>query len=184
MRVDAIGIVLAAGAGSRYGSPKVLAHNGEWLDSAVSALTDGGCSHVLVVLGAAETLVPPGATAVWALHWRSGLSSSLRTGLNEAGDASFAVVHVVDTPDVGFEVVDAVLDAARATPAHLARAMFDGIPGHPVVFGREHWDSVATAAVGDSGARDFLRGRTDVVAVECSMWATGVDHDYFQRSPS
>ncbi len=111
---------------------------------------------------------------------RNGLSESLRTGLNEAGDASFAVVHVVDTPDVGFEVVGTVLDAARATPAHLARAMFDGIPGHPVVFGREHWADVTATAVGDSGARAFLRGRTDVVAVECSMWAPGVDHDYFE----
>ncbi len=68
MSSDAIGIVLAAGAGTRYGSPKVLAHNGEWLASAVNALTGGGCSRVVVVLGAAETSVPLGATAVRALR--------------------------------------------------------------------------------------------------------------------
>ncbi|SNT45682.1 nicotine blue oxidoreductase [Rhodococcoides kyotonense] len=174
---DAIGVLLAAGAGSRYGSPKVLAHDGAWLDTAVSALRDGGCERVLVVLGAADAPMPRGAEAVHAPQWRDGLSASLRAGLSGAGRASFAVVHVVDTPDVGFEVVRAVLDAARATPSHLARAVFGGVPGHPVVFGREHWDDVAAGAEGDSGAREFLRGRTDVVAVECSRWATGVDHD-------
>ena len=178
MKADAVGILLAAGAGARYGSPKVLAHDGEWLRLAVCALTEGGCGRVIVVLGAAETSVPPGATAVHARHWHNGLSASLRCGLREAGDASFAVIHVVDTPDVGFEVVGAVLDAARKSLAKLARASFDGAPGHPVVLGREHWDDVASKAVGDYGARHFLRGRHDVVNVECSKWATGRDHDY------
>ncbi|MBY6413813.1 nucleotidyltransferase family protein [Rhodococcus sp. BP-252] len=180
MTSDAVGVLLAAGAGTRYGSPKVLAHDGAWLNAAVRALVDGGCGRVLVVLGAASVPVPLGAEAVHAPKWREGLSASLRAGLGAAGDASFAVVHVVDTPDVGSDVVGAVLDAARDAPSHLARAVFDGVPGHPVVFGREHWDDVISTAVGDSGARDFLRGRTDVVAVECSRWATGVDQDYRQ----
>lgn len=177
---DAVGIVLAAGAGSRYGAPKVLAHDGAWLATAVHALRDGGCATVLVVLGAADAPMPAGARAVHTPDWALGMSASLRAGMTEATDtpADFAVVHVVDTPDVGPEVVKAVLDAARSTPSHLARAVFDASPGHPVVFGREHWNAVTTASNGDAGARKFLRHRTDVVEVECSRWATGADHDY------
>jgi hypothetical protein len=51
--VSSAGVVLAAGAGTRYGMPKVLAGNGGWLASAVAALSDGGCGDVVVVLGAA-----------------------------------------------------------------------------------------------------------------------------------
>lgn len=178
MSEDAVGVLLAAGAGRRYGSPKVLAHGGDWLDIAVRALLDGGCEKVLVVLGAADAPMPAGASAVEALDWASGMSASLKAGLSAAGDADFAVLHVVDTPDVGSEVVRAVLAAARACDSGIARAVFDGSPGHPVVLARRHWEEVMCASTGDKGAREFLRGRNDVVVVECSQWATGVDHDY------
>ena len=52
------GVVLAAGAGTRYGMPKVLAGGGQWLRSAVSALHGGGCDDIVVVLGAAVVDVP------------------------------------------------------------------------------------------------------------------------------
>ncbi|WP_072807422.1 nucleotidyltransferase family protein [Rhodococcoides yunnanense] len=175
---DVVGVLLAAGAGSRYGSPKVLAEGGAWLDSAVAALVEGGCDRVVVVLGAADVPVPDGAVSVHASDWRDGMSASLKAGLVAAAGAVYAVVHVVDTPDVGGRVVRAVLSAARASPSHLARATFSGAPGHPVVFGAEHWDEVVATASGDAGAREFLRGRPDVIGVECSEWATGVDHDY------
>jgi CTP:molybdopterin cytidylyltransferase MocA len=172
----AVGVVLAAGAGSRYGSPKVLAHDGAWLRTAVQTLADGGCDRVVVVLGAADAPVPDGAVAVHAADWRIGMSASFTAGLAAASDADYVVVHVVDTPDVGPEVVHAVLDAAPRTG--LARAVFDGRPGHPVVLARRHLEAAAASASGDSGAREFLRGRDDVIAVECSQWATGIDHDY------
>ncbi len=39
--VDAVGVLLAAGAGRRYGFPKVLAHGGAWLQIAVSGHRKG-----------------------------------------------------------------------------------------------------------------------------------------------
>ena len=67
------GVLLAAGAGTRYGMPKVLAAQGEWLTTAVGALHDGGCDDVIVVLGAAIVDVPPSARAVVAETWADGL---------------------------------------------------------------------------------------------------------------
>ena len=46
-------MLLAAGAGTRYGMPKALAEGGAWLRSGVAALRDGGCDEVVVVLAAA-----------------------------------------------------------------------------------------------------------------------------------
>ena len=120
---EAVGILLAAGAGTRFGEPKVLAADGDWLRIAVHALADGGCGSVIVVLGAVVVDVPPPARAVVAEDWEDGMSASLRAGLAAAGDgeATAAVVHLVDIPDVGAEVVLRVLTEMRDAPPGLAR---------------------------------------------------------------
>ena len=175
--MDAIGVLLAAGAGTRYGHPKALVPG--WVATAVTALADGGCAGVLVVLGAqserARALVPDGVEVVVAADWAEGMSASLRAGLRAAQgtDAARALLHLVDTPDVGADVVARVL----ATGAPLARAVYGGRGGHPVLLGREHWAEVILTATGDHGARGFLRGRADVLAVECGDLASGVDID-------
>ncbi len=171
----AVGVLLAAGAGFRYGMPKVLAHQGYWLSRAVAALADGGCDDVVVVLGAAVVEVPAPARSVIAENWADGMSASVRAGL-VAADGALAVLHVVDTPDVGADVVGRVLAAARDSESGLARAVFEGKPGHPVVIAQRHWPAVLGNLHGDQGAREFLSGH-DVVAVECGDLATGTDVD-------
>jgi CTP:molybdopterin cytidylyltransferase MocA len=175
---SATGVLLAAGAGTRFGMPKVLAHQGEWLRGAVDALVGGGCGDVVVVLGAAVVDVPSPARTVIARDWHDGLSASVRAGVTAAGVSADAVVlHTVDTPDVGAEVVRRVIDAARTADGGVARAVFRGSPGHPVVVARRHWPALLESLTGDDGGRWFLRQRDDVVAVECGDLATGADID-------
>lgn len=174
---EAAGILLAAGSGVRYGMPKVLAAQGQWLASAVAALSAGGCGDVIVVLGAAVVEVPAPARAVLAEHWQRGMGASLRAGLAAVGDAGYAVVLTVDTPDIGADVITRVLAAARGSAAGIARAVYDGRPGHPVVIARRHWPALLQTLGGDEGARRFLSARTDVVAVDCADLATGTDID-------
>ena len=178
------GLLLAAGAGRRYGMPKALAEDGAWLRRAVAALTGGGCDPVLVVLGAAADqaagLVPETAVTVLAPDWAEGMGASLRAGLAAlagcAGpEVQAALVHLVDLPDVDAAVVGRL--AALAGPTVVARAVFDGRQGHPVLLGRQHWAAVAASASGDRGARDWLAGRTDLVLVDCSDLASGTDVD-------
>src|SRR6478735_12129562 len=91
------GIVLAAGAGTRYGMPKVLAADGRWLRCAVAALEDGGCEDVVVVLGAAIVDAPAPARVVVADDWSDGIGASLRAGISAlaAGPVEYAVVLTV-----------------------------------------------------------------------------------------
>ena len=176
----AAGVLLAAGAGTRFGMPKVLAAEGQWLRAATSALYDGGCADVVVVLGAAIVDVPEPARAVIADDWAEGMSASLRAGLSaiDPGHAQFAVLHTVDTPDIGADVVRRVLDVARSTPSGLARARYGGAPGHPVVIPRRYWPDLLQRLSGDEGARAFLRERTDVATVDCADLASGRDIDF------
>ena len=179
------GLLLAAGSGSRMGTPKALVvgeDGAPWLSQGVAALLGGGCDAVVVVLGAAAeeavALVPPGPiTTVVAADWADGMSASLRAGLAAlaASDAEAAVVTLVDLPDVGRDVVRRVV-GRRTGPGVLARATYGGRPGHPVLIGRDHWAGVAEATSGDAGARDYLATHP-VVEVECGDLATGEDVD-------
>jgi nicotine blue oxidoreductase len=169
------GVLLAAGAGTRYGMPKVLAEQGKWLASAVAALAAGGCDDVVVVLGAAVVDVPAPARPVAAPDWSEGMSASVRAGLAAIDGSDVAVLALVDTPDVGADVIERVV--AAASPSGLARATYEGRPGHPVVIAREHWPALVATLRGDEGARRFLAGRADVALVECGDLATGRDID-------
>lgn len=172
-----VGVLLAAGAGRRYGKPKVLVDG--WLDTAVAALREGGCADIVLVLGAALVAPPPGVTAITARDWHGGLSASVRAGLVQAEQmhADYAVLHVIDTPDVGAAVVSRVLDRALGSESGLARAYFGEWPGHPVVIARQHWPGVLALMSGDRGAGAYLSTRCDVEIVDCADLAGGQDID-------
>ena len=109
-----VGLLLAAGAGRRMGTPKALVD--DWLVRGIDVLEGAGCSRVVVVLGAgldrARTLLLGRAVSVAAAaDWSDGLSASLRAGiLALPADAPAAVVMLVDLPDVGEGVVRRVLE--------------------------------------------------------------------------
>jgi molybdenum cofactor cytidylyltransferase len=174
---SAVGVLLAAGAGRRYGKPKVLVDG--WLRGAVAALRDGGCEDVILVLGAAEVPAPAGVAVVTVHDWATGLSASVRAGLREAAriGADYAVLHVIDTPDVGATVVGRVLKRALACQDGLARAFYNGQPGHPVVIASRYWRGVVEHVSGDQGAAGYLRTVGGVEAVDCSDLASGRDYD-------
>jgi len=175
-----VGLLLAAGAGRRFGGPKAVALlDGERLvDRAVRTLHDGGCSDVLAVAGAVP-LRDVDAQVVTNVDWPSGMGSSLRCGLAAAGRGRWpaAVVLLVDTPWVGSGAVRRVLDAWAATrplaaqggePLLALQATYDGVPGHPVLLAREVWTAVGEAAVDDRGARAWLAAHPgDVRHVPC-----------------
>jgi CTP:molybdopterin cytidylyltransferase MocA len=171
------GIVLAAGAGTRFGEPKApIEIDGERLvDRAVRVLREAGCDPVFVILGAWEGAVPDSLVIV-NHGWEEGMASSLRIGLKWARattEADNAIVTLVDLPGLTPEAVRRI-DVA---PPGIAIATYDGERGHPVRIPREHWEELIATVSGDTGARDFFSGRDDVIFVEVGDVADGTDLD-------
>ncbi|MFF7948374.1 nucleotidyltransferase family protein [Streptomyces griseorubiginosus] len=181
------GLLLAAGGGRRLGGrPKaLLEHRGRPLvEHAVGVLRAAGCTRVHVVLGAAAAAVRERAelgecVIVENPAWAEGMGSSLRAGLDSlAGTgAQGAVVSLVDQPGIGAEAVRRVLAAFDGSTS-LAAAAYDGVRGHPVLFGRAHWPGIAATATGDQGARVYLREHREALTlVECGDVAQAYDID-------
>ena len=191
------GIVLAAGAGTRYGSPKGLARTADgepWVARAARTLREGGCDEVLVVVGAradeVAALVPDDARVVEAADWAAGLSASLRAGLRAAqgsastdtvqgaGHGAFDAVIVlpVDTPDAPASVVHRVIATLRRG-VPLVQAVYGGTPGHPVAIARSHFVALSEVLEGDRGARPYLATH-GVVEIECGDLWSGADIDH------
>ena len=178
-----VGLLLAAGEGRRFGGPKALARDDDgtsWLLRAVQALRP--CSEVVVVLGAeaerAAALLPMSVVA----HPRGRLGrGDGRLAPGRAGGAGPRPTTTRRSSRSWTCPTSTPRSSPGSSPPRsgrgdLARAAYDGVPGHPVLLGRDHWAGVVASATGDRGARDYLAAH-DVDLVECGDLATGVDVD-------
>jgi len=155
-----VGAVLAAGSGSRMGSPKaVLRVDGVRLvDRAVAALADGGCASVLAVVRYGVDV--PGAHLLVNDDPERGIRSSLALAV-DAADGDALAVLLVDTPGVAVDAVRAVVTAWA--PGRITVATYRGQRGHPTVMSGELWRVALAMAGPDEGARTFLESRPDLV---------------------
>lgn len=168
----AAGLLLAAGAGQRYGMPKILVPG--WLEHSVAALRDGGCDSIYVVTGAARPPLPSGALEIFCADWSRGIGASLYCGLRHVGEGpDRVIVHLIDYPDIGPAVVARVL---QSESDQLARAVFNGSPGHPVNVPRSHLSPLIGSLQDEDGAGPYLRAHRSL-AVECGDLADGQDVD-------
>ncbi len=166
------GLVLAAGAGTRFGSgSKLLAEldGRPLLEHAIRAQCEvPEIERVVVVLGSRAdeiaALVRFGrAEPIVCPDWADGQSASLRFGVRELAGASKVIVTLGDQPMLTPQVIVRFLSEPGGT-----RAVYDGRPGHPVVLGPEQLEAIGGLS-GDHGARSLLaHGPTIECAELCS----------------
>ena len=143
-RLQVGAVILAAGAATRYGSPKQRLLLTEVLDHLGESVEIG---EVVVVTGAYD--VDTDARVVVCPDWERGPGASLRCGLEALHrDTAAAAVILADGPDLSPAAVDRVVAAWRAGAGEVVAASYGGSRGHPVVLGRSAW-----ASVPDEGAR-------------------------------
>jgi len=157
------GLVLAAGAGRRFGSRKQLAplHGRPLLEhSLISMAASRRLGPVVVVLGAGaeeilERVPLHGATPVICEDWEEGQAASLRTGVAAlAARVSAIIVVLGDQPAIDPRAIDA-LAGARDGVSLALRASYGGRPGHPVLLERGLFERIGRLR-GDQGARELL----------------------------
>ena len=175
------GLVLAAGAGRRFGGAKQLAEldGRPLLEHSIRAMIASPVGRVVVVLGSgAEDVMDRvdlhGAEPFVCHRWDEGQSASIACGLAELSDCEAVVVTLGDQPRLSPDAIRRVL-AARGNGAVAVRATYWGAPGHPVLLERELLERMRDVS-GDHGARNLLLSVT-TREVPCEDLGGGEDVD-------
>ena len=137
-------VVLAAGASSRFGSPKQRLLLAPVLERVRGA---DSIDEIVVVVGAHE--VDTDARVVRCPEWERGPGASLRCGLaGLSPSAAAAVVVLADGPILAPESIDRIVAAWREGAGDIVAASYGGQRGHPLVLDRRLWTRIP-----DEGAR-------------------------------
>jgi CTP:molybdopterin cytidylyltransferase MocA len=186
LRSGICAIVLAAGAGSRFGGGKLLAKFGgkTLIEATLLGLREAPVDETIVVVGNdAEGLrgfcESYGVGVAENPDWAEGMATSVKRGLAACPpDAGAAVVVLADQPLVGAEAVERLLRAHEEGGASVVVATYGGERRNPALFAREVWPMLEAELSGDEGARGFLKRHPEVVTeVPCDDVADPTDVD-------
>jgi nicotine blue oxidoreductase len=158
-------IVLAAGAATRYGSPKQRV----FLPAVLERLAQTSVGEVVIVEGAHELdgFDLGKARVVRCPDWERGPGASLRCGLAALGDdVEAALIVLADGPELDPRAVERVL--ARRAEAPVVVASYDGTRDHPTLLSRAVWSDIP-----DEGARAL-----DAKLIACDDLVPPGDMDY------
>ncbi|MES0873149.1 nucleotidyltransferase family protein [Sinimarinibacterium thermocellulolyticum] len=156
------GVLLAAGAARRFGSPKQLAclDGVALVRRSAQALLDAGLPLTVVTgahadaVGAALAGLP--LRLIHNADWREGLGRSIACAVAALGDDAAldgVLIALADQPLVGASQLRRLLAAHEA--GAITAADHGTVVGPPAVFARAHFAALA-ALRGDSGARALL----------------------------
>ncbi|MBS0377278.1 MAG: nucleotidyltransferase family protein [Proteobacteria bacterium] len=161
-------VVLAAGASTRFGSPKQLVRiaGRPLLHAAVTNAAEVVGSSLIVVLGSGAAELgallkhSPGSIVV-NQDWREGLASSIRAGIARLPlTCAGVLLMLADQPGVTPDDLKRLAGTWRKQPQYVAAALYSGTTGVPAIFPRSLFQELAQLR-GDQGARALLRRNSD-----------------------
>ena len=174
MTHKAVILVLASGAGTRFDGIKQLAQiDGMPMIRKVLLNTLGTDMPVVVVLGAYADEIGPviedmSCEIIQNDDWQSGLSSSIRRGVEYIIEAfpnvSDILVTLGDLPHIMTVHYQSLIQKALQNPGTTVASSYLDVKGVPAIFPRTVWDQLQKLS-GDKGAREVLRNRDDVLSV-------------------
>ena len=163
-----VGVLLAAGAGTRFGGAKLLhplEDGGAIAAHAARNLRAAGLEVIAVIrpgdFPLSDLLEQEGCYVTQCAESVRGMGYSLAHGVAAARDAGGWVVALADMPRVAPATVRSVVEALEAG-AQIAAPVYRGERGHPVGFaGGLHLELLALT--GDSGARAVIDRHRDAL---------------------
>ncbi len=151
MRKFISGLILGAGASSRFGQPKqLLPFRGATLLGWVIGQAEraAGLDEVVVVLGRAADEIRNqvdfgNAKVVENPVFTQGCASSYRAGIGALDPRSDAIMILLgDQPGISPYIIDRMAEAWRAGDGEIMLASYQGRKGHPMMFAKSLFDKL------------------------------------------
>ncbi|MEP6533943.1 MAG: nucleotidyltransferase family protein [Bryobacteraceae bacterium] len=177
-------IVLAAGESSRMGRPKQLLDFGgkPLLRHSVEVALAAGCSPVIVVLGANETLLRTAldglpVEVVFNGRWAEGMGTSIQAGLQalDAQAVAGAILVLADQPQVSAEFLRGLSRQHRETGKIIVAASYEGTVGVPAFFASSAFPLLLALSPGNGCKGVILAHRQDALLLDCPDAAIDID---------
>ena len=156
------GLMLAAGRSRRFGSDKrqALFTDGRPLLTVSVEAANAVLPALWLVLRVGENPaalgVPPTVEVVFSATAEQGMGHSLAEGMEAVSAHSSAVAVAILLADMPWLQPASIHQlAALASEDQIVVPVYDGEPGHPVIFGRRFWPQLMQLS-GDTGARSVL----------------------------
>ena len=177
--IHSVGILLAAGRGSRFGGDKLLARLHDRAGDAPKGTPLGvaAANNLVRALERVIAVVRPGdeelaaqiravgAETIECYDASLGIGASLACGVSAARDAGSWIVALADMPWIRPATTRSVA-AALAAGAEIVAPAYRGARGHPVGFAGVHRDALL-ACSGDAGARELIaQHRTQLALID------------------
>jgi molybdenum cofactor cytidylyltransferase len=164
-------IVLAAGASVRMNSPKQLLkfESKTLLRRVVETSIESICNPIVIVLGAnfeilTQEIEDLSAEIVFNPDWQSGLSSSIKVGIENllkiAPDIAASVITLADQPFVTTNHINLFVEKFYQSNDLIIAAEYNGTIGVPAIFAREVFDDFKQL-LGDRGAKPIMEKRRE-----------------------
>ena len=168
MNPPPVGILLAAGQGTRFGSNKLLQPLADGTPMAVASARTlhTVLAHCIAVVNDAQgcvarLLAEAGLQVIANPHAPDGMGTSIACGVAASPNAGGWVIALADMPNIPARVIQSVADGL-AHGADLIAPVYGGQRGHPVGFARRHAPALR-ALHSDRGARDILAAHRDTL---------------------
>lgn len=165
-------IVLAAGGSSRMGSPKqLLPYGGQTLiRRAAQAAVASNCDRVAVVIGSdapqmMRELEDLPVSVVENRNWQTGMSSSIRAGLDDLcrHELDGVLLMLCDQPFVTAAILNDLVNTHRKTGKPIVASSYETTKGVPAFFHRDLFTEL-TSLSADEGARRIIAKHPELVA--------------------
>lgn len=172
--MDTAIIILAAGNSSRLGRPKqLLLFNGKTLlANVIEEALEMNSGPIVVVLGAYAKQIEElhhrtKVTFTINENWKTGLSSSIATGLNialaESPELDSAIFTVSDQAYLSKEIFAALIGKYQTDHKNIVTSSYSQTSGTPVLFNKKYFNSLLNLT-GSTGARDLIKEHSDDTA--------------------
>jgi len=160
-------VLLAAGSSSRMGhSKQLLQIDGEplLLRSAKAALASGA-NHVVVILGAneqahREVIRKLPVTIILNHYWKSGMGSSIKTGMNNLlrafPETTAVIIMVCDQPEVNEHHLHTLIETYEQTNSPIIASSYADTVGVPALFARPFFSNILMLS-DEQGAKKILQ---------------------------